>query len=86
MFRYAVQALTIIHRNTIQERVVEKLAFDEELEKFFETHIMGRHREWMEREEKNFQRISKQMEKIKDQESMAELLDQLDLRDPFHSS
>ena len=65
---------------------MEKLAFDEELENFFETHIMGRHRERMEREEKNFQRISKQLEKMTDQERVIELLDQMDFRDPFHSS
>lgn len=76
----------MMHRSTIQERVVERLAFDEELEKFFETHIMGRHREWMEREEKNFQRISKQLEQGIDQEKGIELLDKMDLEDPFHSS
>ncbi|WP_139367957.1 hypothetical protein [Priestia abyssalis] len=62
------------------------MAFDEELEKFFETHIMGRHRERMEREEKNFQRISKQIEQGINQEKGIELLDKMDLEDPFHSS
>ncbi|MDQ0245267.1 hypothetical protein J2S09_002843 [Bacillus fengqiuensis] len=62
------------------------VAFEEEFEKFFETHVMGRHKESIRREEKNFQRISQQLEKMKDQERVVELLDQMDLHDPFHSS
>lgn len=62
------------------------LGLEEELERFFETHIMRRHHESIQREEKNFQRISKQIEKVKDHEKNIELLDQMNLPDPFHSS
>ncbi|HWO98454.1 MAG TPA: hypothetical protein VNM45_19405 [Bacillus sp. (in: firmicutes)] len=62
------------------------VAFEEEFEKFFETYVMGRYKDAIRREEEKFQRISKQLEKMKDQEKIGELLDQINLRDPFHSS
>jgi hypothetical protein len=62
------------------------MGFEQEFEKFFETHVMGRHEEFIKREEERFQRISKQMEKAEDGEGMIRLLDKMDLPDPFHSS
>ncbi|MFC3884443.1 hypothetical protein ACFOU2_13385 [Bacillus songklensis] len=57
--------------------------FGNEFEKFIETHIMGKHRELMKQEEQNFRRISKELERLEDQEKMIPNVDDFDLPDPF---
>jgi hypothetical protein len=58
-------------------------SFGDEFEKFIETHIMGKHREFMRKEEQNFLEISKKMKRLEEQEKTIPYVDDLDLRDPF---